>query len=137
MSHTTNREVFWIVNRGGEVSGYSRNFWGRQGGTFTRANDGYIPKRVGRNLDAVAARRGGIEAIIYSYATPIAVRIDGVWLIPHVSYSATTGKHQSHLSGEWIPWDASEDEIESIIDGYIRYDWYRQKYHKGHNEREV
>lgn len=35
--------------------------------------------------------------MIYSYGTPIAWLDAGAWIIPDVSYSVTTAKHQGHL----------------------------------------
>ena len=32
---------------------------------------------------------------VRSYGTPIAWRIDGVWVVPDVRYSVTTSRHQS------------------------------------------
>lgn len=139
MGHITNRDVFGIVNRGGSVSGHSRNFYGyAEVGSYFSANRGYIPKGVARALDALAERHGGYTGVLYSYATPIAVRIAGVWFAPDVSYSATTGsKHQGNLGiVSWVPWDAGVDELESILYGYIKYDRCSKKYNRGPNRRE-
>lgn len=44
-------------------------------------------------MDSIA----DIEYTIYSYSTPIAWRIDGVWIIPDVKYSVTTTRHQNKI----------------------------------------
>lgn len=137
MGHITNADVVGVIRRGGEVSGRNRNFWGHgeNPGRYFSANRGYIPKGVARSLDEVAARNGGYQGVIYSYSTPIAVQISGVWFVPDVSYSATTsGRHQTHLYGpdmEWIPWDAGVEEIESVLAGDIKYDKHKETYRKG------
>lgn len=38
-----------------------------------------------------------IDYTIYSYATPIAWRDNGEWIIPDVKYSVTTSRHQSQV----------------------------------------
>lgn len=38
-----------------------------------------------------------LEYVIYSYATPIAWRSNGVWTVPDVSYSLTTTKQQNKV----------------------------------------
>lgn len=44
----------------------------------------------------------GISYVVYSYATPIAwVRADGETVIPDVSYSLTTSRHQG-LCRAWL-----------------------------------
>jgi len=137
MGHITNQDVFRIIDRGGEVSGYSRNFWGGRPSDYFSANRGYIPKKVAASLDALADNLGGYEAVIYSYGTPIAFKIAGTWLAPAVRYSTTTStQHQANLGNvHWVPWDASLEELESIIDGYIVYDRHRNRYVKGRKNR--
>lgn len=34
---------------------------------------------------------------VYSYATPIAWRTDGVWITPGIKYSVTTSRHQGKI----------------------------------------
>lgn len=83
---------------------------------------GYLPARIREAFGALGHR---ISQTIYSYVTPIAVLIDGTWIIPDVTYSTTTStKHQTHLyqlGGEYIPWDCSAAELERVVNGYMRY----------------
>lgn len=69
-------------------------------------------------------REGKVSQVIYSYSTPIAWRHEDLgWIIPRVSYSTTTStKHQTHLyrlhgSRITLPYDASEEEIDRVLDG--------------------
>lgn len=130
-------EAMRRIANGGEVSGYDRNLWG-QGSDLSRywsANRGYMPKRTAKVLDELAEMHGGYEGVVYSYGTPIAVKIGGVWLAPDVSYSATTsGRHQSQLyilGAKWMPRDAGIEELGQILAGCIVYDRYPKKYRKG------
>lgn len=42
---------------------------------------------------------GSIDFAIFSYETPIAIRmINGEWIMPNVTYSLTTGQHQGALN---------------------------------------
>jgi hypothetical protein len=44
----------------------------------------------------------GLAYIVYSYGTPIGwERSDGLRVIPNVSYSVTTSRHQSQVRGAW------------------------------------
>lgn len=83
---------------------------------------GYLPYKL---REAFQQMRGRISQTIYSYSTPIALCIDGVWVIPDVTYSATTsGKHQSQLymlGGYYVPWDCSAEELERVIAGKMKY----------------
>lgn len=128
MRKVSNADVVNIVNYGGDAENGRGSFWGTGSPSrFTRANRGYIPEKVGQALDTAADNHGGIDAIIYSYATPIAVKIAGVWLVPDVRYSATTStKHATHLwklgNVAYLPADASAEDVENIIAGYVVYD---------------
>lgn len=81
---------------------------------------GYLPSRIREGFGILGHR---ISQTIYSYGTPIAVLIDGTWIIPDVPYSATTSsKHQTHLyqlGGRSVPWDCSPEELQRVIDGYM------------------
>lgn len=35
---------------------------------------------------------------VYSYETPIVVEVDGVWLVPDVSYGNTTARHRRKIT---------------------------------------
>ena len=66
-----------------------------------------------------------VEHVIYSYSTPIAIKVRGKWLVPDVTYSRTTSaKHQIQLyrlDYDLIPWDATGEDVERILDGKMRY----------------
>lgn len=65
------------------------NLWG------TKGLDGV--GRLPRNLaDAIIAMNP--EYTVYSYATPIAWRLDGIWFMPDVKYSPSTTRHQNKIS---------------------------------------
>jgi uncharacterized RmlC-like cupin family protein len=99
------------------------------GNFSTRRNNGYIgyrgnlPHKISKTLDAFVGR---ITQSIYSYSTPIAVCIDGVWIVPDVTYSITTSaKHASQLymlgGFHRVPWDATVEDVERIIAGQMKY----------------
>ena len=136
----TNSQVVPAIMRGRDAENGRGSFWGSGSPSrYTRANRGYIPHRVAESLDTVAARHGGIQAIIFSYATPIAVKIAGVWLRPDATYSATTSsRHQSQLwqlDAKWLPADASVDDVENVIAGYVVYDPWKKSFRRGHAAR--
>ena len=84
-------------------------------------NLGYLPDRLRK---IVMKRADSITQVIYSYNTPIAWLDAGQWIRPLVSYSITTGKHQSYLSvldAEVIPWDCALDEYERIMNAQMRF----------------
>lgn len=132
------RHILWdnnAVSSTGNLSGYGEAHRARR----CRVSNGYIPEKVAKSLQAVADSLGGITGIIYSYSTPIAVRIDNTWLVPDVKYSATTSsKHQSQLyilNPRYLPWDASEDDVYDILNGYVKYDRTTGKFERGWNTR--
>lgn len=135
----TNSQVVPAIAAGRAENGVSNgtgSFWGTSNPSrFARVNRGYIPHAVGSALDAVAEKHGGVQAIIFSYATPIAVKIAGVWLRPDVTYSATTSsRHQSQLwqlDARWLPWDATAQDVEDVIAGYVEYDPRSGKMRRG------
>ena len=135
----TNSQVVPAIAAGRADNGVSNgtgSFWGTSNPSqFARVNRGYIPSAVGQALDTVAAQHGGPQAIIFSYATPIAVKIAGVWLRPDVTYSATTStRHATHLwqlGARWLPWDATAQDVADVIAGYTVYDPHAQKMSRG------
>jgi hypothetical protein len=135
----TNSQVVPAIAAGRADNGVSNgtgSFWGTSNPSrFARVNRGYIPHAVGSAQDTVAAQHGGPQAIIFSYATPIAVKIAGVWLRPDVSYSATTStRHATHLwqlGCRWLPWDATAQDVEDVIAGYVEYDPRSGKMRRG------
>ena len=51
---------------------------------------------IGR-LDFDLRNVSGVDYVIYSYATPIAWRRDGVWSVDDTRYSVTTSCHQGRV----------------------------------------
>lgn len=138
----TNSQVVPEIMRGRDAENARGSFWGSGSPSrFTRANRGYIPRRVGESLDAVAEKHGGITGIIMSYATPLAVEIAGVWLRPDVTYSRTTSsKHAPHLyqtGAKWLPADASVEDVENVIAGHTVYDPWKKAFRRGPVSREA
>ena len=79
---------------------------------FPPAEKGRLPSLWARLYDA-DSRGGGIVFAVRSYATPIAwVRVDGRTVIPPVTYSPTTTRHQN-LCRAWL---ARADEDPTIFD---------------------
>lgn len=144
-----------ILESAGEfIFNTSGNFWGYLGspGAWT-ANRGWMPmnrtygamgrvthtRPLGIALDAAADDLGGYEGVVHSFDTPIALKMGGVWIVPDVSYSTCTGRHQVNLYAlgdvRHIPHDASAREILDVVRGYIHYDWATEKYSRGANVR--
>ena len=123
----TNSQVVPEILRGRDAENARGSFWGSGSPSrYTRANRGYIPRRVAESLDTVAEKHGGITGIIMSYATPLAVKIAGVWFRPDISHSRTTqSKHAPNLwplGAHWLPWDASVEDVENVLAGFVVYD---------------
>ena len=137
----TNSQVIPEILRGRDAENGRGSFWGSGSPSrWTRVERGYIPRRVAESLDAVAEKHGGLQAIIFSYATPIAVKIAGVWLRPDVTYSATTSsRHAPHLpaSCRWLPWDASVEDVENVLAGFTVYDPWKKAFRRGPVSREA
>ena len=111
-----NRSVPSYAAQGREVQGYGSMSSERISGYVST---GYLPPKVVRVLRE-RARGGNVDMVIFSYATPIAWRDNGVWVRPLVSYSATTGKHQSYLWAldiQGVPADVSLGEYGRVIAG--------------------
>ena len=118
-NNCTNNEIVPLAQRGVRAETATGNMSTEPGHTYY---GGCLPHRL---QEAFRQMRGRISQTIYSYSTPIALCIDGVWIIPDVTYSATTStKHQSQLwqlDGVCVPWDASLEEIERVIAGKMIY----------------
>lgn len=112
-------EIVTAAKYGRSLESRSGNFWTVPGFTGNRGWMNttlfYVIQRFGYRVDQS----------VYSYGTPIAVKIDGVWLRIDARYSATTSKqHQSRLWSldyQWIPKDATFEDIERIVSGVMRY----------------
>ena len=136
----TNSQVVPAIAAGRDAENGTGSFWGSGSPSrWTHAHRGYIPEKVGRALDAVAEKHGGIEAIVMSYDTPIAVKIAGVWLRPDVSYSTTTSTQHAPYLGQlgcrWLPCDASVEDVENVIAGFVVYDPWKKAFRRGHAAR--
>jgi hypothetical protein len=55
---------------------------------------GKLPEEYAAELRE-ANRNGLVRYILYSYLTPVAWLVEGVWVQPPVRYSVTTSGHQS------------------------------------------
>ena len=72
------------------------------------------------------ARNHKIEQIIWSFDTPIAIKVNDQWLKIDDRFSTTTStRHQSQLyklpGARSIPRDANAEEILRVADGLMRY----------------
>lgn len=88
---------------------------------------GQMPKAWAA-LYAERVREAKADQVIYSYSTPIAwLDREYGWIIPNVTYSATTSsKHQNrlyHLGGRSIsaPWDATPEDMRRVLDGRMLF----------------
>lgn len=112
-----------VKNRALDVEGYG-SMWSKSTPEGLRRggyNLGYLPDRLRK---IVMERADSITQVIYSYSTPIAWLDAGQWIVPDVSYSATTGKHQSYLSVlgyEVVPWDCSKEEYLRVLNAQMRF----------------
>lgn len=107
--------------------------------TYFAHYTGQMPKVWARHF-ADRVRSAHITQVIFSYSTPIAWfdREHG-WIIPAVTYSATTSsKHQSQLHPGWnrpgltdprrvyVPWDATADDLARVMDQKMSFVTDRQ-----------
>lgn len=111
----TNGDIVPLAQRGARAVTATYNMSTVPG--YSPYGGGYLPHGL---QDIFRGMRERISQTIYSYATPIALCIDGVWVIPDVKYSPTTStKHQSQLwclvGSVSIPWDATREDVERII----------------------
>jgi len=116
MAHITNAHIVPAAINGQTLD--AGNFWTTNDTKY--GPTGHLPSRLAAIL---RARSAHIAQVIYSYSTPIAWLDNGVWIVPNVTYSATTSsKHQSQL--RWarnLPWDAGMDEYLQVIAGATKY----------------
>lgn len=131
-NNCNNGEIVWYAVRGAWAETKTGAMSTRPG---TNGSMGYMPRRVAQTMQAVRER---ISQTIYSYYTPIALCVDGIWVIPDATYSATTSsKHQSQLwtLGEfvYVPDDCSVEELERVLKGYMRYLRWEKKWVPGPN----
>jgi hypothetical protein len=78
-----------VRQQGGRVSSYGALFV-----TSEYAGRGQLPHRWDEFLWKAYCKEM-VEAIVYSYETPIAFCVDGNWVMPATKYSKTTSKHQN------------------------------------------
>ena len=104
----------------GEMSYTPRGYW-----------TGHLPHRL-REIYNDLIRRQRFVPTIYSYRTPIAWKDGDTWIIPAVSYSMTTAKHQSYLwqlrGSVSIPIDCGLEEYTRYRDGFSIYSRYEGRY---------
>ena len=118
------RNIVRIVkSRAVDVQGYG-SMWSKSTPEGIRRGGyslGYFPKRL---REIFKERGDSIVQVIYSYDTPIAWLDAGQWIVPDVSYSPTTGRHQSYLSVldyELVPWDCSMEEYLRVLNAQMRF----------------
>ena len=155
MSKLTIEQVCPIIARGGEAENTSGNFWGSGSAPspYWTADRGWMPQNyfygergtvkhrrpLGRELDEAARILGGYQGIVYSFATPVALKMGDVWIVPDISYSVRTGRHMGNLyqlgDVRYIPRDASAQEIVDVVRGYIHYGRWSKSYSRGDQMR--
>ena len=124
MYRTDNRSIPTCAARGIDADGY--------GALATRSTPhgirrgGYQTGRLPRRLASIMWERAdSIVQVIYSYGTPIAWLDAGAWIIPDVSYSVTTARHQGQLwplSGRVsVPRDVSFQGYMRLLNGQDIY----------------
>ena len=118
------RNIVSIVkSRAVDVEGYG-SMWSRSTPEGLHRGGyelGYLPDRLRK---IVMERGDSIVQVIYSYDTPIAWLDAGQWIVPDVSYSPTSGKHQGHLhvlDYELVPWDCSMEEYLRVLNAQMRF----------------
>ena len=118
------RDIPYAVKyRGADIEGYG-SMWTKSTprGVYRGGYSlGYLPERL---REIFRERADSIVQVIYSYDTPIAWLDAGQWIVPDVSYSPTSGKHQSHLSVlgyELVPWDCSMEEYLRVLNAQMLF----------------
>lgn len=126
MARYTNESIVPAALRGQNAETTSGNFsTADRGSRRYIGGTGNMPKAWAR-LVSDRAEAGAVSQVIYSYSTPIAWKDrDYGWIIPAVTYSATTSiKHQTHLyrlGGRRIevPWDATAEDMRRVLSGEV------------------
>lgn len=124
-----NRDVVRYANYGRNAEGYGNLSTRRIDARYFAMWTGVLPTAL-KNVFSKRVRERKIHQVIWSYSTPIAwaeaCPVTGkiVWIVPSVSYSVTTSKHQGHLwqlEGERysIPHDVSYDEYMRVLSGQM------------------
>ena len=118
------RNIVSIVkSRAVDIGGYG-SMWSRSTprGVYRGGYSlGYLPERL---REIFKERGDSIVQVIYSYDTPIAWLDAGQWIVPDVSYSPTSGKHQGYLhvlDYELVPWDCSMEEYLRVLNAQMRF----------------
>ena len=118
------RNIVSIVkSRAVDVEGYG-SMWSKSTPEGIRRggwSSGELPRKL---TQIMRERDDSIVQVIYSYDTPIAWLDAGQWIVPDVSYSVTTGRHQSYLSVldyELVPWDCSMEEYLRVLNAQMRF----------------
>lgn len=122
MTHYTNADIVPAALRGEDAQTGTGNMSTRAYRAYAFAGTGALPSRLSRLFRYTPT----IDRVIYSYATPIAWRDRGVWIVPSVRYSITTSsKHATHLyrlpNARNVPWDAGAEEYEAVVTGRAVY----------------
>lgn len=136
----TNADIIPAANRGLTRETSTGNFSVEPGASYGLRYTGHLPRPIQRAVSELV-RDGGfrVKQVVYSYSTPIAILLtDGehsAWIIPDVTYSATTStRHANRLHGltgytQSVPWDATAADIARVVRGVMVYarPWTRGK----------
>ena len=128
-----NAQVVGYALESMEARNHTGSFWTDTGinpysiGAFSTAWSSRALKTALRELQQ------DIEQTIYSYETPIAFKISGVWLRVHQTFSPTTScKHQPNLyklpNMRYVMFDATADDIRRIVSGLMVFNPHTGKH---------
>lgn len=83
---------------------------------YVRANRGRLPDQFGQPMPIP----GSIDYAVYSYATPIAWHLaaTGEWVVPDVTYSATTTRQQNRMRTALFVTDEQYREARECVDRF-------------------
>jgi len=84
-----------ILTANQDFSSPTGNLWG-ESTQYVTTNYGRLPEPWLTWIRKDQERKT-LQYIIYSYATPIAWRSNGIWTMPDVSYSISTTRHQTKV----------------------------------------
>lgn len=116
-----------------EARNHTGSFWtdaGINARHISELGDSWLSRQL---RTALLELKNDIVQTIYSYETPIAFKINGVWLRVHQSFSNTTNtKHQPNLYKlpglKDIMFDATADDIRRIVSGLMVFNPHTGKH---------
>lgn len=89
MKKTSNYDARNYIAAREEFTSHTGSFSGRRHTPGRYVYTGHLPGRL-----AGTETVGDADYIVFSYSTPIAWHLEDGWVVPPVSYSITTAKHQ-------------------------------------------